>query len=177
MQKLNLISCCCYSVTKLCLTFGTPKTAACEASLSVTISLSLLKLMSTDQGCYPMIKSSVVPFSCPQSFPAWGSFPMSRLFTSGSQSIGDSASTSVLPMNIQDWFPLGWTSLISLQSKRLSRIFSSTTVLKHQFFSHQPSFMDQLSHPYMTARKTIALTIQTFVSKVISLLFNMLCFS
>ena len=89
--------------------------------------------------CHPAISSSVVPFSsCPQSFPASGSFPMSQLFTSGGQSIGYSASPSVLPMNIQDWSPLGWTGWI-LQSKRLARVFSNTTVQKHQFFSAQPS--------------------------------------
>ena len=85
--------------------------------------------------CHPTISSSVVPFSsCLQSFPALGSFPSSQLFTSGGQSIGVSASTSVLPMNIQDSFPLGLTGWISLQSKWLSRIFSNTTVRKHQFF-------------------------------------------
>ena len=88
--------------------------------------------------CHPTISSSVVPFSsCLQSFPASGSFPVSRFFTSDGQSIGISASTSVLPMNIQDWFPLGWTGWISLQSKGLSRVFSNTTVQKHQFFSTQ----------------------------------------
>ena len=86
------------------------------------------------------ISSFVVPFSsCPQSFPASGSFLMSQLFASGGQSIGISASASVLPMNIQSWFPLGLTSLISLRSKGLARVFSSTTVWKHQFFSTQPS--------------------------------------
>ena len=90
--------------------------------------------------CHPVILSSVVPFSsCPQSFPALGSFPMCQLFAWGGQSIGVSASTSVLPMNTQDWSPLGWTSWISLQFKRLSRVFSNTTVQKHQFFSTQPS--------------------------------------
>ena len=85
--------------------------------------------------CHPTITSSVVPFSsCPQSFPASGSFPMSQLFPSGSQSMGFSASTSVFPMNTQDWSPLGWTGCITLQSEGLSRIFSSTTVQKHQFF-------------------------------------------
>ena len=84
--------------------------------------------------CYPTILSSVVPLSsCLQSFPALGSFPMSQFFASGGQSIGVSASTSVLPMNIQDWFPLGLTGLIFLQSKGLSRVFSNTTVFKHQF--------------------------------------------
>ena len=89
---------------------------------------------------HPTISSSVVPFSsCPQSFPASGSFPMSQLFTWGGQSIGVSASASVLPINTQDWAPLGWTGWISLQSKGLSRVFSNTTVQKHQFFSAQLS--------------------------------------
>ena len=125
--------------------------------------------------CHPAISSSVVPFSsCPQSFPALGSFPMSQLFASGGQSIGVSASASVLPMNTQDRCPLGWTSLISLQSKGLSRVFSNTTVQNHQFFCTQAFFIVQLSHPYMTTGKTIALTRRTFVDKVMSLLFNML---
>ena len=90
--------------------------------------------------CNPTISSFVVPFSsCLQYFPALGSFPMSQFFASGDQSIGVSASASVLPMNIQDWFPLGWTGWISLQPKGLSRVFSDTTVQKHQFFSAQPS--------------------------------------
>ena len=90
------------------------------------------------QWCHPTISSSVNPFSSHlQSFPASGSFQMSQLFISGGQSIGVSASTSVLPMNIQDWFPLGWTGWISLQCKGLSRVFSNTTVEKHQFFSTQ----------------------------------------
>ena len=118
--------------------FVTPWTVACQASLSFTISQSLLKLMSIDPVtpfnhlilCCPLL-------SCPQSFPASRSFPMSRLFTSGGQCIG--ASASALPMNIQDWFPLGLTGLISLLSKGLSRVFSNTTVQKHQFFSAQPS--------------------------------------
>ena len=89
--------------------------------------------------CHPTISSSVIPFSfCPQSFPASGSFQMSQLFASGGQSIGVSASTSVLPMNTQDW-SLGWTGWISLQSKGLSRVFSNTTVQKHQFFGTQLS--------------------------------------
>ena len=90
--------------------------------------------------CHPTISSSVVPFSSfPQSFPASGSSPMRQLFTSGSQSSGVSASASVLPMNTQDWSPLGWTGWISLQSKELSRVFSNTTVQKHQFFCAQLS--------------------------------------
>ena len=90
--------------------------------------------------CLPTTSSSVVPFSsCPQTFPASGSFQMSQLFPSGGQSIGASASTSVLTMNIQDWFPLGWTGWIYLQSKGLSRVFSNTTLQKHQFFGIQLS--------------------------------------
>ena len=86
--------------------------------------------------CHPTISSSVIPFSSfPQSFPASGSFQISQLFTSDGQSIGVSASTLVLPVNTQDWSPLGWTGWISLQSKGLSRVFSNTTVQKHQFFN------------------------------------------
>ena len=94
----------------------------------------------SSQWCYPTISSSFVPFcSWFLSFPASGSFQMSQLFTSGGQSIGVSASTSALPMNTQDWSPLEWTGWISLQSKGLSRVFSNTTVQKHQFFSAQLS--------------------------------------
>ena len=91
------------------------------------------------QWCHPTISSSVVSFFCPQSFPASGSFPVSQFFASGGHSIGVSASASVLPMNIQDWSPLGWTGWISLLSKGLSRVFSNTTVQKHQFFGAQLS--------------------------------------
>ena len=89
--------------------------------------------------CHPTISSSVIPFSCPWSFPASGSFPVSQLFASGGQSIVVSASASVLPTNTQDWSPLGWTGWIPLQSKGLSRVFSNTTVQKHQFFGTQLS--------------------------------------
>ena len=90
--------------------------------------------------CHPTISSSVIPFSsCHQSFTASGSFPVSQLFASGGQSIGVSASASALPMNIQDWFPLAWTGLNSLQSQGLSRVSSNTTVQKHQFFGTQLS--------------------------------------
>ena len=125
--------------------------------------------------CHPAISFSVISFSlCLQSFPASGSFPMSLFFTSGGQSTGVSASASVLPMNIQDRFPLGWTGWSSLQSKGLWRILSNTTVQEHQFFSTQLFFIVQLSHPYMSTGKNIALTRWTFVSKVMPLLFNML---
>ena len=112
--------------------------------------------------CHPTSSSSVVPFSsCLQSFPASGSFPMSQFFTSGSQNIGASASASVLPMNRQDWCPLGWTGWISLLSKGLLRVFSNTTVQKHfekQILQRSAFFIVQLSHPYMNTGKTIALT-------------------
>ena len=120
--------------------FETPWTTAHQASLSITNSQSPPKPMSIESVMHPTISSSVIPFfSCPQSFPASGSFPMSQFFAWGGQSIGVSASASVLPMNTQDWSSLGWTSWISLQSKGLSRVFSNTTVQKHQFFSAQLS--------------------------------------
>ena len=124
--------------------------------------------------CHPTISSSVVPFSsCLQSFLASEFFPKSQFFASGGRSIGVSASASVLSMNIQDWFSLELTGLISLQSKGLSKIFqhhnSKSSVLWCSAF-----FMAQLSHPYMTTGKTIASTIQTFVNKMMLLLFHML---
>ena len=123
--------------------------------------------------CHPTISSSIVPFSSHlQYFLASGSFTMIQFFTSGGQSIGASASTSVLPMNSQDWFPLEWTGWI-LQSKGLWRIFSSTSS-KASMLQCSAFFIVQLSHPYMTTGKTIALTRLTFVGKVMSLLFNML---
>ena len=126
------------------------------------------------QWCHTTISSSVIPFSSHlQSFPASGSFPVSQFFTTGGQSTGVSASASVLPVNIQDWFPLELIGWISLLSKWLSRVFSNTTVQKHQFFG-TPFFIVQLSLSYMTTGKTIALTRQIFVGKVMSLLFNML---
>ena len=114
------------------------------------------------QWCHPTISSSVVPFFfCLQFFPASGSFAVSQLFASGGQMIRASASASVLPMNIQDWFPLGLTGLISLQSKGLSRVFSNTTVHKASILWHSAFFIVQLSHPYMSTGKTIALTRRT----------------
>ena len=103
------------------------------------------------QWCHPTISSSVFPFSCLQSSPALGSFPVSQLFKSGGQSIGASGSASVLPMNIQDWFSLGLTSLISLQSKGFSRVLSDTTVQKHQFLGTQPCLWSN-SHPYSSVQ-------------------------
>ena len=113
------------------------------------------------------------PF-CLQSSPASGSFPESQLFTSGGQSIKASASASVLPMNIQGWPTWGLSGLISLQSKGLLKSHLQHHNLKASILWHSPFFMVQLSHPYMTTGKTIALTKRTFVSKVMSLLFNML---
>ena len=113
-------------------------TAAHQASLSITNSWRYSNSCPSSQWCHPTISSSVVPFSSHlQSFPASGSFLMSQFFASGGQSIGVSASASVLPMNIQDWSALGWTGWISLQSKGLSRVFSNTTAQKHQFFGAQ----------------------------------------
>ena len=126
------------------------------------------------QWCQPTVSSSVTLFSsCPQSFPSSGSFPMSWFFASGGQSIGALASASVLPMNIQGWFPLGLTDLISLLSKGLLRVFSSTIIWKH-LLRCSAFFMIQLPHLYIITGKTIALTIWTFVDKVMSLIFNML---
>jgi len=133
---------CCYthseSVQSLsCVRlFATPWTAACHRQLSELTQTHVHRVGDAIQPSHPVS----IPFSsCLQSFPASGSFLMSQLFASGGQSIGVSASTSVLPMNIQDWFPLGLTGLISLKSKGLSRVFSNTTVQKNQFFGTQLS--------------------------------------
>ena len=120
---------------------ATPWTAARQASLSITNSQSSPKPMSIESVMPSNHLILCRPFSsCPQSFPASGSFPVSQLFASDGQRIGFSASTSVLPMNTQDWSPLGWTGWISLQSKGLSRVFSNTTVQKHSFFCAQLSW-------------------------------------
>ena len=126
------------------------------------------------QWSHPTISSSVIPFSsCPQPFPASASFQVSQFFASGGQNTGVSASASILPMNIQDWFPLGWTGWIACSPRDSQEFFehqsSKTSSLQHSVF-----FMVQLSHPYMTTGKTIALTRQTFVGQVMSLLFNIL---
>ena len=123
------------------------------------------------QPSYPLPFLSLHAFNLShhQSLFQWVTF-----FASGGQSTGVSDSTSALPMNIQDWFPLGWTDWISLQSKGLSRVFSHTTVQKHQFFGTQISLLSDIWHPYVTTGKTIALTRWTFVEKVMSLLLNML---
>ena len=129
---ISLYPCCCFSVTKLCPT-ATRWIVAHQASLSFISPRVCSNSCPLSQWCHPTITSSVPLFSsCPQSLPGSGYFPVSWLFTSGGQSIGDSTSESVLPMNIQSWFPLGLTGLISLLSKGLSRVFSSTTIQKHQ---------------------------------------------
>ena len=123
------------------------------------------------QPSHPLSFPSPLAFNL---FPASGSFPVSQLFASGSQSIRVSASTSVLPMNTQGWSPLGWTGWISLQSKGLSGVFFKHHSSKASILWHSAFFIVQLSHPYMTTGKTIALTRWTFVGKVMSLLFNVL---
>ena len=124
--------------------------------------------------CHLTISSSVIPFSsCPQSFPASGSFQLSQLFESGGQSIGASASASVLPMNTQDWSLPGWTGWIFLQSKGLSRVYSNTTVQKHKFFSAQLSSPSN-SHIHTWLLEKYSFDQTTFVGKIMSLLFNVL---
>ena len=122
-----------------------------------------------------IISSSVIPFfSCLQSFPASRSFPMNLFLTSGGQNIGVSASASVLPMNIQDCFTLGWTGWISLQSKGLSKSLLQHHSSKASILWLSAFFIVQLSHPYISSGKTIALTRWTFVGKVMSMVFNLL---
>ena len=141
LQLWAWVTCC--SVTQSCLTLWDPMDCKNQASLSFTISWSLLTLMSIESvmpsnhpvPCHPLL---LLPSIFPSIFPR--SFPMSHLFTSGGQCIGASTSASVHPMNIQDWFPLGLTGLISLLSKGLSRVFHNTTAQKHQFFSAQSSY-------------------------------------
>ena len=131
----HLTTCCCSSLSRVQL-FATPWTAAHEAALSSLSPRLCSNSSPLSQWCHLTVLSSATPFSfCLWSFPVSGSFPVSWLFPSGSQNIGASASPSVLPMNIQGWFPLGLTDLISLQSRGLSRIFYNTTAQKHQFFS------------------------------------------
>ena len=134
------------SVAQLCLTLCNPHGLQHARPPWPSTPRACLNPCPLNRWCHPTISSSVIPFSsCPQSFPASESFPMRQLFAWGGQSIRVSASASVLPMNIQDWSPLGWTGWISLQSMGLSRVFSSTTVQKHHFISAQFFFMDQLS--------------------------------
>ena len=173
MQTLSLPSAQFSSVAQSCLTLRHHGLQHTSLSCLSPNSQSLFKLMSIESVMPSNLLLLCNPFSsCLQPFSASGSFPVSQFFTSGGQRIGASASASVLPVKIQDQSPLGWTDLISLQSKGLSRVFSNTTVQKHQLALS--FFMVQLPYPYMTTGKTITLTRWTFVGEVISLLFNML---
>ena len=147
-----------FSSVQLCLTLCNP--IDCNMpGLPVHHQLpeSTQKLSPLSRWCHPTISSSVIPF-CLQSFPASGSFQMSLFFASGGQSIGVSASILVLPMNIQDWFPLGWTGWISLQSKGLFKHLLQHHSSKASILQHPAFFIVQLSHLYMTTGKTAALT-------------------
>ena len=161
-----LFSCCHVRL------FVTPWTAAHQASLSITNSWSLLKLMSMSWWCHPIMSSSLVPFSsCLQFFPASGSFPMSQFFISGGQSIGVSA--SVLPINIQDWLPLGLTGLIFLQFKGLSSLLqhhsSKVSVLQRSAF-----LMVQLLHPSWLLGKPHLWLYRSFLAKWCLCFLNMI---
>ena len=159
------------SVAQLCLTLQPQGLQHTRLPCLSTTPRAYSNSCPLSRSCHPTISFSVVPFSsCPQSLPASGSFPMSKLFAWGGQSIGVSASASVLPMNIQGWFPLGWTGLISLQSKGplkslLQHHSSKASILWCSVF-----FTVQLSHPYMTTGKTIALSRWTFVGKCLCFL-------
>ena len=157
---------CCCSVAKLCLTLRPHELQHARLfcpPLSPGVCSNSCPL---NQWCCLTISCSATPFSsCPQSFPASGSFPMSWLFTSGGQSSGASASPPVFPMNIQDWFPLGLTGLISFLSKGLSRVFSSTTIQKHQFFSAQPSLWSSSHICIYLLEKTIVWLYRPLSSK------------
>ena len=169
-QRMNMIDSSVQLLSHVRL-FVTPWTAARQVSLSITNSRSSLKLTSIELVmpfnhlilCHPFLLM-------PSIFPSIRSFPTSQFFISSGQSIEASASASILPMNIQDWFPLGWTGWMSFQSKELSRVFSS----KASILWCSAFFIVQLSHPYVTTGKTIAWTRWTFVGKVMFLLFNML---
>ena len=161
-----------FSVSGSCLTICDPMNCSMPNCPVLYYLTELAQSHVHCQWCHPTISSSVIPSSSfIQSFQASGSSQMSQFFASGGQSIGDSASASVFPVNIQDWSPLGQTGWISLQSKGLPRVFSNTTVQKHLKCS--AFFTVQFSHPYLTTGKTIALTRRTFAGKVMSLLFNM----
>ena len=165
----------CCLVTQSCLTLCNPMDCSIPGlpvphHLPVCPSSCLLH-----QWCSPAISSSDDLFFCPQSFPASRTFPMSHLFASDDQTCEASASASIFPVNIQGWPSLRLTGWISLQSKGLSGVFSSTTVQRHQFFGALPSLaVVQLSQPYLTTGKIRALTIWTFAGRVMSLLFNIL---
>ena len=175
MRHYNCLQCSSVQSLSHIRLYATPWTAARQASLSITIFWVHSDPCPSSQWCHPALSSSVVPFSsCPQSLRTSGTFPMSQLFTWGGQNTGISASASFLPKKSQGWSPSEWTGLdlLAVQGtlKNLLQHHSSkTSVLWHSAF-----FTVQLSHPYMTTGKTVALTRRTFVGKVMSLLFNML---
>ena len=170
------------SVSQLCPTLCNPMDCSTPG---LPVHHQLLNLAQTHvhqvgdaiQPSHPLLSPSPPAFSLSQHQVFFFFFPMSQFFASGSQIIGASVSASALPMNIQDWFPLGWTGWISLQSKGLSRVFSNITSSNVSILWCSGFFMAQFSHPYMTTGETKALTRQTFVGKVMSLLFNMLGWS
>ena len=171
-----LACCCCCSLVKSCPALCNPMDCSILGSLSFTITQSLLRLMSTESVmpsnhlilCYSLLH-------LPSIFPSIRVFCRESALRIRWPKYGTSTAAEVLPVRIQGWFPLGLTGLISLQTKGLSRVFSSTTIRKHQFFGAQPSLPSNSHiHSYMTTGKTTALTTQNFVSKVMYLLFNML---
>ena len=161
------------SLSGICL-FAIPWLQHTRLPCSSPTSRACSNSFTLSQWCYPALSSSVILFSCLQSCPASGSFLESWLFALGGQSIGVLTSASVPWMNIQGWFPLGLTGLISLQSKGFSAVFSSTTIQKHQFSGAQPSLWSNSHIHTLLLEKPVVLTIWTFVGKVTSLLFNML---
>jgi len=168
-------NCICCSITKLCSTLCNSVDCSMPAFLVLRYLLEFAQIHVHWVGMPSNHLIPCCPFSsCPQSFPTSGPFPMSRVFVSDGHSIGLSASASVLAMNIQGWSPLGLTDLMSLQSKGLSRVFSSTTFVKHQFFGTQPSFLSNCYICTWLLGKPLTLTIRIFVNKVKSLLFNIL---
>ena len=140
LRSMPMPPCCCCPVSKSCLTLCNPIDCSMPGSSVLHCFLEFVQIYAhhISDAIWPSQPLPPTSIFCPQSFPASGSFPVSRLFSLGDQSIGTSTSAIVLPMNIQGWFPLGSTGLISLQFKGLSRVFSNTTVQKHQFFSAQP---------------------------------------
>ena len=149
---------CCCSVAHSCATLRPPGLQHTRLPYPLLSPGDCTNSCAWSWWCHPTIASSVTPFSsCRQSFPASESFPMGRLFTPGGQSIGTSALASVFPMNFLGWFPLGLTGLVSLLSKGLSRVFSSTHNSKASILQHSAFVMVWLSHPYMTTGKTVAL--------------------
>ena len=170
-----IYSSCFCSVTQLCQTLIPHGLQHARLPCLALSPRSCWNSCPLSQWCHPTISFSLTPFSsCSLCISDSKYFPMSQLFPSDGQSTGASASAWVLPMNIQDWFPLELTVFISLLSNRLSRDFPKHRDTKESIFCHSAFFTVQLSHPYMTTGKTKVLTVQSFVSQVMSLFFNML---